>query len=281
MRAIAWGTAPERERALERLRNEDEVITGIAAARLAVNFRDFDAASRTAQLLTESQRTADWRAAGHILLAQLAAARGDMALADREIDAALPLERDWAMEMRGLLALHPLNHADRARLELARAEIASWNPGAASPSLSFFFATHADVHAPLRVYLLALIDVALGDAEGAERLRQDLVQMGRSAETRAVAVALSHSVDAHARAARGDLRGALARLDDARLTASLERVALSSFFSQALDRRLRAGIHEQLGETADAARWYGSLMEGADIMFAAEAAQRRAELSRR
>ena len=281
VRAIAWGTAAERESALERLRGEDEVITGIAAARLAVNFRDFDAATSTAQLLTVPERTADWRAAGHILLAQLAVARGDMAQADRQIDAALPLERDWAMEMRGLLALHPLNRDDRARLERARADIAAWNPGAASPSLSFFFATHADVHAQLRVYLLALIDVRLGDADSAERMREELMRGGRSTETRAVAVALSQSVDAHARAARGDLRRALGLLDEARLTASLERVALSSFFSQALDRRLRAEIHEQLGESAEAARWYGSLMEGADIMFAAEAAQRRATLSRR
>ena len=281
VRAIAWGTTAERERALERLRAEDEVLTGIAAARLAVNFRDFDAATRTAQLLTEPERTADWRAAGHVLLAQLAAARGDMTAADREIDAALPIELDWALEMRGLLALHPANAGDRGRLERARAEIVAWNPGAATPSLSFFFATHADVHAQLRVYLLALIDVAMGENDSANRLREELMRMGRSTESRAVAVALSQSVAAHIRAAEGDARDALSLLEDAQLTASLERVALSSFFSQALDRRLRASLHEQLGENAEAARWYGSLAEGADIMFAAEATQRRAALTRR
>src|SRR5205823_8141892 len=76
VRVFGWGSAALKQQMLAKLQSAKEVTIGIAVGRIAAHLHDFPDAARVAQLLIQPQRTADWRAAGHIILAEIALARG-------------------------------------------------------------------------------------------------------------------------------------------------------------------------------------------------------------
>ena len=277
-RTLAWGTPAEGREMLQRLRGEEEVVVGIAAVRAGANFRDPPAAEAIARLLTTPDRPDPWRAAGRILVAQGELMRGAWGAARAQLDSAAVIEPAWALEIGALGALLPGAQTNEAELRRLRGELEAWDPSRSTPGLAFFFAIHADAHAQLRLYLLALLAVRLGDDAAVDRHTAELRVAGQTQEGREFGSSLLASVEAHRAARRGDLERALRLLDERPMHASLERIALSPFFARSLDRWLRAELHQRLGRHEEALRWYASLTDGPDILFWAPAHQRQADI---
>src|SRR5207244_6455395 len=107
VRVFGWGSDAQKEQMIAKLQSAKEVTIGIAVGRIAAHLHDFPDAARVAQVLIQPQRTADWRAAGHIILAEIALARGHWNDARTELARAEPLERDWSIELRALYSTLP------------------------------------------------------------------------------------------------------------------------------------------------------------------------------
>lgn len=279
-REIAGRSSEAREAILDSLGTaEDDLVLAVAAARTAAHFRDLDGAQGLAALLTDADRPADWRAAGLIMSAQGQVARGRWTEADSTLRMALPLEPAWTLEMRALALLLPDASPTDAALRSTRADLLAWDPHAEDSALPFFFATHADAHAELRLYLLALLSLRLRDGATAERYLAELRQRGEGLA--GIGISLANSVAAHRAWLNNDPATALRILEADAPRIPLERIALSPFFSRALDRHLRADALAALGRIDEALAWYASLTEGPDLLFWAPALRREAELLRR
>src|SRR5438477_234117 len=98
--------------------------------------------------------------------------------------------------------------------------------------------------------------------------------MTHARSARSLAASVRAQVAAHA----GNRTEAITLLQSARFDPPLERVALSPFFSRAFDRFALAQLLEQDGRYQDALRWYASLDDGFDFVFAAPAHFRRAQI---
>ena len=279
-RAAAWPEAPRSDSILETLRGAQDVTAGIAAVRAAANFRDIRAGQELARLLTRPDRPEPWRAAGHILIAQGNLALGEWAAADSALDAAMDMEPGWALEMRALGLLLPDAPATAELLRRVRSELQAWDPRRSSPGTAFFFLAHAEIHAELRLYLLALLSIRLGDDEAALEYARELQASGRHRGVHEIGSALSRSIEAH-RAWRGrNAERTLQLLEGEELRAPLELIALSPFYAQALDRYLRAQASAAMNRPEEARRWYASLIDGPDLLFWSAAQRSLDELSR-
>ncbi|HSJ08342.1 MAG TPA: BTAD domain-containing putative transcriptional regulator [Longimicrobiales bacterium] len=280
---VAWqaistmltGSAAETDRTLRSLASADELAIGITAGRLAANAQDLASARRVAVLLTTERRVGDWRAAGEVFNAHLDMADGNTAAAIQRLQRAAAVDEGWSLEMQALALLHPLAHPSSEELQALRSRLELWNPAARTPSSSFFFLAHIDVHPQLQAYLLSLLSARLGDAPGAVRWHEELQRR----ETRANAAFLySLSTSSRARIAllRADTTAAidLLRFGAGAEQGEPERLATSPFFSHALDRFLLAELLDSQGQHEEARRWYRSLTEGFDFSFAPAARAR-------
>ena len=277
-RELSWGDPTRADSISRTLQEAPDVIVAVAAARAAVHFGNLDAATSLARLLTRPGRPEPWQAAGHIMLAQGYLARGDRASARTELDAVRDVDVGWALEMRALASLLPDAPLDVEDLRQLRRELDEWNPRALNPETTFFFGTHADIHSELRSYLLALLSLQLDDVENARRHKRAIPITGRGPPSGSIGASLRRSVDAHEAARAGDSARALQLLEGDGLRAPLERIALSPFFAQALDRYLRAEVLASLGRHDEALRWFASLSDGSDLLFWAAAHRRQSDL---
>jgi DNA-binding SARP family transcriptional activator/TolB-like protein len=271
VRAAAWGDEAERGRVREILGSSDPITYGVALGRLAANLGDLEAAAGLGALADPPLDTPELAAAGRVLRAAIDAARGRPAAARAHLDAAAAAEPDWTREFAALFALLPEAPADTARLEYLRGDLESWDPGARSPNIGFFLGAHADAHRHLRLYLLGLLSVRLGDAPAAGGYARALDGLGRSDEAAALGRALAESVRAHAAAAAGDRAAAARHLGGPLPRTPTERVMISPFFARSPDRWLRARIALEEGDSEEALRWLRSLTDGYEFLYAAPA----------
>ncbi|MBR9990711.1 MAG: hypothetical protein KFH98_13205, partial [Gemmatimonadetes bacterium] len=257
----------------------DELTIAIAAARVAAHAQEFAAATRIASLLSEPHRSRGWRAGAHIFMAQLALAGNDPVGARAELQRAEPLEPDWTREMEALHLLHPFA-ADSSPVAETLARLHAWRPDAHTPGTTFFFSAHVGIHPQLRAYLLGLLSLEHGDTAAAASYRRELMRARGDAATRNVAGALATSLHAHTLLALGRRDEALAQLlsETASIESAPEFLALSPFHSRAHDRYTIAELHRERGEQTQALRWYRSLLDGFDFIYAAPAHRRISEI---
>ncbi|HEU5183344.1 MAG TPA: BTAD domain-containing putative transcriptional regulator [Gemmatimonadaceae bacterium] len=261
-RAFALGDTAAQRAALARLRGAHDEIVRVAAMRVALYARDLDGAERISRLLLEPKRAPEFRAVGHLHLADLAVARGRWREALHHVDSIAPIVPVLALESRARILGLPFVPAPREVLEAARDTLERWD-GTAPLSTFPMFAVFNGLHEHLRLYYLALLRVRLGDFEGAERAARRLATLRGAAgaaerEARELARGLSESVRGHVLAARGEREAALERFERGRLTIT-EGLLDSPIGSQALERYVRGELLRSLGQTAEARRWHGSL----------------------
>lgn len=279
VRAHAWGNAAEKAAIAAELDTSADMTIALAAARVAAHTHEFAAAARIARLLTLPHRTREWRAGAHIFLAQLQLAAGDAAGALSELQRADPLERDWTREMEAMLLLHPF--ADDSYLRgPAMQRLRAWRPDSHTPSRTFFFSAHVGIHPQLRTYLLGLLSVAKGDTAAAREHSRELMRLRGDAPAQQTAGALAASLQGHLLLAHDRRNDALEYLlsEDAQMKSPPEFLALSPFHSRAHDRYTIAEIYRLQGNTEQAVRWYRSLLDGFDFVYAAPAHQRLAAI---
>ncbi|NNM06830.1 MAG: hypothetical protein HKO65_17170 [Gemmatimonadetes bacterium] len=281
VRAFGWGTESDRLSALEDLANAGEREVELAASRVAAFLHDFDGAQEIAELLTRAGRPRTYQEGMPAFLGMMKVAGGQWESAKDNLHLVRQVEREWALEMEGLVSTFPLFEESESDLRALRQEIQDWNPADSThmPRIVYLFGAHHGVHKILRSYVLSLLSLTIGEFHEAETHREDIRASARSDEDLAFAGALRESINARLALARGDSTAALGILEGVEYYPYLELIPTSPFYSRALDRWLRAELYAKQAREPDALRWYETLTDGLyEFLFAAPAHLRQAEI---
>jgi tetratricopeptide (TPR) repeat protein len=213
-------------------------------------------------------------------VAHLAVAQGDDRLARAELETAESLDRTWGLEMRALFSVLPFRRVSEAELREVRHSLEEWNPADVAPSMFLVFAMHNELHPALRLYLLGLIDVRLGEIPSARRWAEELSPLAGAAE--GLGVSLLLELQAAIAQREGRPEEALRILERSHPRLWFQLTVASPFYSLASQRYLRAELLRQLGRHQEAAGWYRSIAERSpyELVYAAPSRERLAEMSR-
>jgi hypothetical protein len=239
------------------LQNARAITVAIAFADVALYSGNLPGAQRFARGFLQVARSAELRALCHVLLAHLALALDDADGTQAELAAAERLDATWGIEMRGLFATLPFLPASETELRAVRDALERWTPVDSPPSQFLIFAMHQDLHPAIRIYLLGLLDLRLGDIAGAAAQLEALAELEAGPLVRNLTVEL----DAALAWARGKPAEALARLERARPDLWFQLTVASPFFTLASQRWLRARLLEAVGREVEAEGWYRSMAE--------------------
>jgi tetratricopeptide (TPR) repeat protein len=289
VRASPEGDQALAMRALRVFAGEDEEAMRALAAELqqaraltvAVAFADvalYSGNLRGAEMLARSflqvARAPELRALCHTLLAHLALASGREDDVWIELAQAQALDAAWGLEMRGWFASLPSVQLSTAERQGIRDELAAWDATAVPPSSFVIFAMHNELHPALRLWLLGLLDLRLGNVSSA---RGCAVQLGALAPDE-TGLVRGMKAELEAGAARLDGRpaDALALLDASRPRLWFQLTVASPFFTLASRRWLRAELLRELGREEEAHGWYHSMAERSPYELVFAGAGRRA-----
>jgi hypothetical protein len=142
------------------------------------------------------------------------------------------------------------------------------------------FAMHNDLHPVLRLYLLGLIDVRLGELASA-RERAELL-LALSGPQDGLGASMLLELRASILRARGHVEEALRVLAGPHPRLWFQLTVASPFFSLVSQRFLRAELLRELGRAEEAAGWYTSIAERSpyELIYAVPARRRLAEMDR-
>jgi tetratricopeptide (TPR) repeat protein len=216
------------------------------------------------------------RGSAHQMLANLAIAGGRWSAAQTEF-AAPEMHRDSALVGRALAATLPFLRVPRSDLERVRAELERWRPGSdvTAPLAESLRPLTADI----RLYLLGLTSVRLGDAAGALRYADELERLSAPPESRPLVRDLSRTVRSDVAAVAGRSAEALSQLEAVKGEVPYELIRLP-YFSGEYARYLRAELLYQSGRDREALQWYGHGFQGTpnELAYLAPSHLRQAEL---
>ena len=157
-----------------------------------------------------------------------------------------------------MFATLPFGVASDAEAGDARNALERWDPAGVPPSTFLIFAMHNDLHPAIRLYLLGLLDLRLGEAARAAERLEALAEL----ETAGPLVRnLTVELDAALTRARGRPAEALAKLERARPGLWFQLTVASPFFTLASQRYLRAQLLDEVGRHEEAEGWYRSIAE--------------------
>jgi DNA-binding SARP family transcriptional activator len=271
MRALrAWTTrdAAAIARVQAELQRARAITVAIAFADVALYAGNLAGAGELARGFLQVARAPELRALCHILLAHLALAGGDPSGVRAALREAEALDRTWGLEMRALFATLPFGDATEADTRAAHDALQHWNPAEAAPSSFLIFHMHHDLHPAIRIYLLGLLELRLGDLPAAAERLEALAELEAGGP---LVRNLTVELDAALTHARGRPAEALAKLERARPELWFQLTVASPFFSLASQRYLRARLLEEVGRGREAAGWYRALAERSpyEIIYAA------------
>jgi DNA-binding SARP family transcriptional activator/Tfp pilus assembly protein PilF/TolB-like protein len=283
LRAFALGDRAEQGRLSAEVARTRDVTLDVAARGVAAYVQDLDGAARLVPILVAPTRTTFYSARGRALDAELALAAGRWGDAQRRLTALAAEERDFALELRALLATEPLTPASPAELIAVRGELLHWRPGAFTPGAGTNFTLqNAHWQPQLCAYLLGLVSVRLGDTAAARGYAQTLDRLDGTAGDSGLAGDYAHTVRAEIAKQAGAWRQALAQAEQIHFTFQAP-VMRSTLYAGAHERFLHAELLHAVGRDEEAARWYASFPEpaGYDITYLAPAYLRRGEIAER
>jgi DNA-binding SARP family transcriptional activator/tetratricopeptide (TPR) repeat protein len=261
MRALrAWATrdAAAIAAVTAELQQARAITVAIAFADVALYADNPAGAAELARGFLQVARSPELRSLCHSMLAHLALAAGDLNQMRAELAEAESLDRTWGLEMRALFATLPFVPASEAELRDVRDALKAWDPAEAGSSAFLIFAMHNDLHPALRVYLLGLLELRLGDLAAAAEWLEALADLEASGP---LVRNLTVELDAALAHAKGRTTEALTRLERARPELWFQLTVASPFFTLASQRFLRARLLETVGRREEAAGWYRSMAE--------------------
>ena len=261
MRALrAWATRDTAAIAAvtAELQQARAITVAIAFADVALYADNPAGAADLARGFLQVARSPELRSLCHSMLAHLALAAGDLDAMRAELAETESLDRTWGLEMRALFATLPFVPAGEAELRNVRDALEAWDPAEAGSSAFLIFAMHNDLHPAIRVYLLGLLELRLGDLAAAAQWLEALAELEASGP---LVRNLTVELDAALAHAKGRTKEALARLERARPELWFQLTVASPFFTLASQRFLRARLLEAVGRTREAAGWYGAMAE--------------------
>jgi DNA-binding SARP family transcriptional activator/TolB-like protein len=269
-RAFALGDRDAWKRVTRELLQNPPDVPPLTALQVATSLNDLDGAARFAQLLREDRYSDDVRGMAYRLLARLAVAKGQWAVAQAQLDSARQFDTTSALELRSLLAVLPFIQLPRPELQAIRAEVQAWPAAVERHGEVSHSAAHTGLHPYIKLYRLGLLDTRIGDltlalAE-AQRLERG-ADSSRGLKAEALR-AFARSLRAHVAGEEGRPAEALAELDRADW-----QMVESLFEAEALDRFYRAELLTALGRDAEAANWYRTIAERAtyELVYVAAA----------
>jgi tetratricopeptide (TPR) repeat protein len=281
LQAFSEEDSASQRQALAALRGASDATLVIAAHDVTLYSRNLHGGAAVTRLLTEASRAPYVRAVGHIELAYLAAAAGQLRAAEAELAAARRLDPQTAGEYTALLAALPFLPPDKARLERARQTlVAKGRSGPVPASASNYFAVHGTLHEDVYPYLMGLLAAGMGDEAGAIRRIAQLAAGDRSDEGGGLRSDLAKGVRAEIAWQRNRPREALQALEGVRMEVWYQFMTTSAFYSEARERYLRGQALEALGRFEDALPWYSSFAENSvyDLAYVAPGEMRQAEI---
>jgi tetratricopeptide (TPR) repeat protein len=227
------------------------------AARYAASYLEaFALADSLARLDLQWRERSVNRVGAQLLLAGLAAAKGDWTAARRGFAAAEAMEEGAGTVVvhRAFAATIPDQPVSAADLHAIRESVARWDPSASGGGLAGALRPH------LRHYLLGLLASRLGEGENAERAAAAIEELPPPAAGRAVARSLAATVRADLAWMQSRPREALQWAEQADHQIPLELVAPSRAahireYGLEHARYLRAASLSALGRDAEAVAW--------------------------
>jgi hypothetical protein len=260
------------------LRTARAVTVASAYADIALYAGDLAGAEALAREFLEVARAPELRALCHIQLAHLALAQEKQEVAKEELRMAELLDRAWGLETRALLALVPSPTFPVPELETLRRELSVWNAAHAPPSSFPILAMHNGLHEPIRSYLLGMLALRLGDRSAAGT---HAAELARDSE-RDGDLAACLAAELEAALARDDRKPAeaLAILERTQPRLWYQLTVASPVFCLTSRRWLQAELLRETGRTAEAAGWYGSLVQRSpyELVYRSAARERLASL---
>jgi len=241
MRAVqvfAAGDAAGKADVIARVRGAGDHTVTYVVTFVGPYLGDLDGAQAIAETLIDPVRSAPARALGHVYIAHLEMSRGRPEAAMRALREAGRSDAATGLLYRGLLAAHPLLVTSRETMEAALQDLRSWAPSDPIPAddLPLWLEPHRSLYAPLRLYLMGLLDARLGRPEEASRAAVALGSFAVPVGTGSLVSEMAFSVKAAAAEARGDRASALEALRRIRGETCFYMTLWSPFFSQALER---------------------------------------------
>lgn len=267
----------ERKAVAEKARGADDYVL-ISLFQAALQFsQNLDAARDLAGPFRESGGTSPGRVLGWRYLSELDLAGGRWGR-KREALAHGPNPREddaWVLESEALLAVEPLLPIPRDRIVVLRDSIAARQPyrELGPPTVKPL----VDLGPQMQVYLLGLLSARLGDTGAARRYESRLTAI-REEPAAGPANALALGVRAEIARSQGDLKLALAELEEFPFTISAPGNRSLSHWGLH-ERFLRAELLHALGRDQEALPWYGSLEGGYDVAYVPMAHYRMGEIS--
>ena len=279
LRAYTTGDRAAIEQVSAELHQARAVTVAIAFSDVALYSGDLAGAENLARSFIQVARSPELRALCHTLVAHVALAAGRDDLARDELAVAESLDRTWGLEMRALFSILPFRPVAEAELRDVRRALEDWDPGAVAPSMFLIFAMHNDLHPALRVYLLGLIDLRLGDVASATERAEMLGALAGPAE--GLGSSLVVELQAAIARAEGRPEEALRILERYHPQLWFQLTVASPFFSLASQRYLRAELLREVGRREEAAGWYRSIAERSpyELIYAGPARRRLSEMS--
>jgi serine/threonine-protein kinase len=265
-RAVAFGDTAEIARLMTAMRETSDDIAQPLLGLVTFTTGDLAAGRRLWRLLTEPSRSLGVRLLAHLTLAKMELMSGRWTAASAEIDSAQAVDFATALEYRALFSLWPLLTVPRSELQDLRARLFRWKGATGPTNDSSFIGEHALAHAYLRLYLLGLVGVRLGESAQALHYATELEQRAKGSFAPFFVEDLARSLRAEVARFRGRPGEALAILDSARFW-NLEEVARtgdSPFYDHEYEQFVRAELLDTLGRDEEALRAYRSI---ADQLF--------------
>ncbi len=261
LRAFTLDDEAGQAEALEELKEARALTIGVAFSDVALYSGNVEGTDRFGREFLSVARSPELQAVCHIIMAHLALRSGSVDDAFRELDEAESLSVAWAKEVRGLFAALPFVDLPEETVRAIADDLERWHASAEPDAADLPLALHNGLHPHLRLYLLSLLAVRLGDWDRAAEHATALQGLDVQDEDRSFVAALVAGTEARIGWARGDAAAALARLDESRPTLWFQQAVASPFYAQAFERYMRAELLAALGREREAAGWFKSLVE--------------------
>ena len=277
LRVFAGDDRAAMEALAAELQGARALTVAIAFADVAVYSDNLPGAEMLARSFLQVARSPELRALCHIQLAHLALARGRSDVVGAELERAESLDATWGLEVRAYVAALPFGPASREERERLRARLVEWDAATVEPSSFVVFAMHNHLHPAIRLWLLGLLDLRLGDPAAALG-RADRIAMLPPDDDRLVR-GMEGELRAGIASAEGRLDDALSQLEGTRPRLWFQLTVASPFFTLASRRWLMAELLRESGRREEAAGWYRSMAERSpyELIYREAAAGRLAE----
>ncbi len=267
--AFSTGDRAEQEAVIEEMRELDDYTLMICIMRIACWTDDIERAQDTVRLISDSDRSDEMRGVGHILLAYLETARGRLRAAAMEFDRAGQLNPALAIEYEALALAMPFLPVSESDLTAIEAGLIEWDADAVPPSIGDmpFLTVHNDLHPHLRVYLLGLVNIRLGDYKEALGYVVELERMEGPPHVTGLTKGLAHGLRAQLAWKEGDTGRALEQFEKGRVRSPPRYRNFSQFYKQQHERFLKAELLHEMGRHEEALGWTSSFGIGWNFSF--------------